>query len=55
MTQTVLVEDAIGMVLPHDVTEIVKGEKKGSAFKKGHIIQPEDVEHFKRLGKDHIL
>lgn len=48
------VEDAIGMVLPHDVTEIVAGEKKGPAFRKGHVIREQDVEHLKRIGKFHI-
>ncbi len=42
------------MVLPHDVTEIVKDVKKGVAFRKGHIIQAEDVDYLKRLGKDNI-
>lgn len=42
------------MVLPHDITEIVKDEFKGRAFKKGHVIRPEDVEHLRRLGKEHI-
>ena len=42
------------MVLPHDITEIVKDEFKGCAFKKGHIIRTEDIEHLRRLGKDHI-
>ncbi|MFC1513291.1 molybdopterin-binding protein [Thermodesulfobacteriota bacterium] len=54
MSKTVPVKDAVGMVLPHDVTEIRKGEFKGCAFRKGHIIQAEDVEHLKRLGKEHI-
>jgi len=54
MFKTVPVEDAIGMVLPHDVTEIIKDEKKGVAFKKGHIIKREDIEYLKRLGKDNI-
>lgn len=54
MRKTVPVDDAVGMVLPHDVTEIVKDEFKGRAFKKGHIIREEDVEHLKRLGKEHI-
>lgn len=53
-TKTIPVEDAIGMVLPHDVTEIRKDDFKGRAFKKGHIIQQEDIEHLKRLGKEHI-
>jgi len=52
--KTIPVEQAIGMVLPHDVTEIVPGEKKGPAFRKGHIIRPEDIDHLKRLGKEHI-
>jgi len=54
MKKNIPVEQAVGMVLPHDITEIRKGEFKGRAFKKGHLIQPEDVEHLKRLGKEHI-
>jgi len=54
MSKTVPVDAAVGMVLPHDITEIRKGEFKGRAFRKGHIIRPEDVEHLKRLGKEHI-
>lgn len=54
MLKSVPVEESIGMVLPHDITEIVKDVKKGVAFKKGHIIRAEDVAHFKRLGKDNI-
>jgi len=42
------------MVLPHDITEIVKDEFKGCAFKKGHIIRTKDIEHLRRLGKEHI-
>ncbi|HBG21421.1 MAG TPA: molybdopterin-binding protein [Desulfobulbaceae bacterium] len=54
MSKIVPVDEAVGMVLPHDITEIVKGQKKGAAFRKGHIIRPEDIEHLKRLGKEHI-
>jgi hypothetical protein len=54
MQTTLPVEKAVGTVLPHDITEIVQGTFKGPAFKKGHIIRPEDIEHLKRLGKDHI-
>jgi molybdenum cofactor synthesis domain-containing protein len=54
MTRTVKVEDAVGMVLPHDVTEIRPGAFKGRAFKKGHIIRPEDIAHLKRLGKERV-
>ncbi len=54
MKKTIPVEQAVGMVLPHDVTEIVKDEFKGAAFRKGHIIRAEDIEHLRRLGKNHI-
>ncbi|MCL2340626.1 MAG: molybdopterin-binding protein [Proteobacteria bacterium] len=50
----VSVEEAVGMVLPHDITEIVKDQFKGRAFRKGHIIRAEDVDHLRRLGKEHI-
>lgn len=46
---------AAGHVLCHDITEIIKGEKKGPAFKKGHIITEEDIPHLLRLGKDHLF
>lgn len=52
--EAVKTEDAIGMVLGHDITEIIPGEFKGIAFKKGHIIKEEDVERFLRIGKEHI-
>lgn len=60
--QTIPLERAVGAVLPHDICEIrtvgMYGETerdfKGTAFKKGHIIRPEDVEHLRRLGKEHI-
>ncbi len=55
MQKSVPVEQAVGMVLPHDITEIIRGEKKGAAFKKGHIIRTEDVDYLKRLGKDNIF
>lgn len=54
MKETIPVEQAVGMVLPHDITEIVKDSHKGRLFKKGHIIQPEDIPKLKRVGKEHI-
>jgi hypothetical protein len=55
MYKTVKIEDAIGLVLGHDVTEIRKDEFKGRAFKKGHRIESADICHFQRLGKEHIF
>ncbi len=54
MLKTIPVEQSVGMVLPHDITEIVRGSHKGTAFKKGHIIRRQDIEHLRRLGKDNI-
>lgn len=51
---TVRVEEAVGMVLAHDLTKIVPGQFKGAAYKKGHIIRQEDVEALKSMGKNHI-
>ena len=47
-------KDAVGHMLCHDITQIIKGEKKGPVFRKGHIIQPEDVDVLLSVGKDHI-
>lgn len=51
---TVRVEDAVGMVLAHDLTKIVPEQFKGAAFKKGHVIRKEDIEALKTIGKNHI-
>lgn len=51
---TIPVEEAVGTVLAHDITEIRQGEFKGRAFKKGHIVRQEDIEHLKRLGKERL-
>lgn len=48
------VQDAIGMVLCHDITEIVPGKFKGASFKKGHVIAADDVSKLLTLGKEHI-
>lgn len=47
-------EDAVGMVLCHDITRIIKGEEKGPVFKKGHVIRPEDVPVLLSVGKENI-
>jgi molybdenum cofactor synthesis domain-containing protein len=47
-------EEAVGQVLPHDLTRIVPGKFKGAAFKKGHCLVPEDIPELLRMGKDSI-
>ena len=46
--------DAVGLVLCHDITQIIKDKVKDSVFRKGHIIQEEDIEVLLSVGKDHI-
>ena len=46
--------DAAGHVLSHDITQIIKDERKGVLFKKGHIIREEDIPKLLSLGKEHI-
>ena len=36
-------EDAVGQILCHDITQIIKDEKKGVLFSKGHIVKEEDI------------
>ena len=55
MMKKIKTTEAVGYVLQHDITEIIPGEFKGRAFKKGHIITEEDIPHLLRLGKDHIF
>ena len=52
--QALSLEQAVGKVLAHDITEIRPGEFKGPAFKKGYVLKVEDLEHLRRLGKEHL-
>ena len=45
------VQDAVGHVLCHDMTQIIPGESKGPRFRKGHIVAPEDVDVLLSMGK----
>ena len=52
--KSIPLENAVGMMLGHDLTQIVPGEFKGPAFKKGHIIKEEDVSQLLDMGKKNI-
>ncbi len=54
MIQVVKIEEAVGHALAHDITEIRPGEFKGPAFQRGHILSSEDLDHLRRLGKNHL-
>lgn len=48
------VQEAMGKVLCHDVTQIIPGQFKGPAFRKGHILKADDIPQLLRMGKEHI-
>lgn len=52
----IAVEKAVGCVLAYDITE-VNPEKglKHRAYKRGHVIQKEEIEHLRSLGRNTIF
>ena len=54
MLKVIPVEQAVGMRLAHDITEIIPGGHKGPRFKRGHLIAQEDVPRLLDVGKAHI-
>lgn len=47
-------EEAVGQVLCHDITQIIKGVTKDAVFRKGHIVREEDIPVLLSVGKDHL-
>lgn len=50
MLEVVKLEDAVGRVLAHDITEIRPGCFKGAAFKRRHTIRETDICRLQRRG-----
>ncbi|MBE6823914.1 MAG: molybdopterin-binding protein [Ruminococcaceae bacterium] len=46
--------DAVGHVLCHDLTQIIKDEFKGARFKKGHIVTKDDIPVLLSMGKENL-
>ena len=51
-------EEAVGQILCHDITQIIKGVTKDAVFRKGHIIREEDIpvicEEYDRLAAEMV-
>ena len=47
-------ENAVGCVLCHDITQIIKGVTKDAVFRKGHIVRQEDIPVLLSVGKEHL-
>ncbi len=54
MLKKVKVSEAMGLTLAHDVTKILPGQFKGAAFRRGHIIEENDIPQLLNLGKEHV-
>ena len=46
-------EDAVGSVLCHDLTQIIKGVTKDAVFRKGHVVPPEHIPELLSIGTAH--
>ena len=49
------VQDSVGTVLAHDLTQIIPGEYKGPKFRKGHEITENDIPVLLSMGKKHLF
>ena len=47
-------EDAVGHVLCHDMTQIIKDKYKDARFRKGHVVTEEDIPVLLSMGKEHL-
>ena len=54
MLKVIPVEEAVGLPLAHDITEIVPGKHKGPAFRRGHVVRQEDIPKLLDVGKRNL-
>ena len=52
--ELVKTEEAVGHVLCHDITQIIKGVKKDAIFRKGHVVSEADISVLLSVGKEHL-
>ena len=48
-------EEAVGHVLCHDMTQIIRGVTKDARFRKGHIVTEEDIPVLLSMGKETLF
>jgi hypothetical protein len=48
-------EDAVGHVLCHDMTQIIRGVTKDARFRKGHVVTAEDIPVLLSMGKETLF
>ena len=47
-------DEAVGLRLAHDITEVRPGTIKGAAFKRGYVLSKNDICYLRRLGKENL-
>ncbi len=47
-------QDAVGHVLCHDMTQIIKDKYKDARFRKGHVVTEADIPVLLSMGKEHL-
>ena len=48
-------EDAVGHVLCHDMTQIIRGVTKDARFRKGHVVTEADIPVLLSMGKETLF
>ncbi len=54
MLKKIKVENAVGLKLAHDHTQIIPGKFKGVRFRRGHVVRKSDLPKFLDLGKKEV-
>jgi molybdenum cofactor synthesis domain-containing protein len=54
MLKKIKVEDAVGLKLAHDHTQILPGKFKGARFRRGHLLRRSDIPKLLDMGKKEV-
>lgn len=54
MLKKIKLENAVGLKLAHDHTQIIPGKFKGARFRRGHVVRKSDLPVFLDLGKKEL-
>ncbi|MFU2158089.1 molybdopterin-binding protein [Caldisericum sp. AR60] len=54
MIKKVKIEDAVGLPLGADVTQIIPQKYKGPLFRTGHVISKKDLDMLRMIGKEYV-
>jgi molybdenum cofactor synthesis domain-containing protein len=52
--KTIKTVDAVGHILCHDITQIIKGQIDDAIFRKGHVVTKDDIPILLSIGKENL-